>query len=87
MNNFLIGWALAMTVITLLCAYLLYKKVSESTTNNIDKLRQNNRRNRDSTIDNDISASVTSENIRKREKKPKNGIFKRLTKRKQNEIK
>lgn len=47
--------------------YLLYKK--PTTHNEIDNLKQKNKRNRASNIDNDITTSIES-------KEPKKGLFK-----------
>lgn len=56
MEKFLLGWALASTIIALFSIWMLFKK--QSTTNEIDTLKQKNKRNKNSTIDNDINANI-----------------------------
>ena len=67
MNKFLLGWALAQTLITIFCIFLLYKK--PTTHNEIENLKQKNKRNRASDIDNDISADITREESKKERKR------------------
>lgn len=64
MQNFLLGWAISSTLIALFLGYLLYKK--PSTTNEIDRVKEVNKRIKNSTIDNKIHADITGEKRRKR---------------------
>lgn len=69
MNKFLLGWSIAMTLITIFCVYLLYKK--PSTHNEIENLKQKNKRNKGSDIDNEISAKLTDNKETTRKKRRK----------------
>lgn len=58
---------LVLVALNVWLSYLLYKK--PTTHNEIDNLKQKNKRNRASNINNDISASIES-------KEPRKGLFK-----------
>ena len=77
MQNFLLGWSISSTIIALFTIWLLFKKVS--THNQIDNLKQKNKRNKNTNIDNEISARIEPEKKERFLKRLKN---KRLTKRK-----
>ena len=63
MEEFLLGWSIIATILAILAIYLLFKKVS--TTNNIEDQKINNKRNKGSNIDNDITSDI-QETKRKR---------------------
>lgn len=71
-----LGWALCATAMACFMGWLLYKK--QSTTNKIDNLKQKNKRNKQSSIDNDITATIPTEKLNKRNKNNKKGILKRI---------
>ena len=73
MDKFYLGWAICATLICLLTVYLLSNK--ETTENNIENLKQKNKRNKNSNIDNDISARVEVEEAVKRAYKRKKRLF------------
>lgn len=75
MQNFLLGWAIASTVIAIFAIWLLFKKVS--THNEIDNLKQKNKHNKSSNIDNDITATLDSQ------KEKKQGAIKRFINKRQ----
>lgn len=81
MQNFLLGWSIASTIIAIFAIWLLFKK--PTTHNEVDRLRQTSKRIRGSNIDNDISATIET-----KPKKEKKGVFKqfknkRITKKKE----
>lgn len=65
MNPYLL-WAISSTIIALFAIWLLFKK--QSTTNEIDKLKQKNKHVKSSNIDNNIHADISQETKRKRRK-------------------
>ena len=67
MQNFLLGWAICATLLAVLLMFLLYKK--QSVTNDIDNLKQKNKHNKNSTINNDIKADIQSKDTK--EKRPR----------------
>lgn len=67
MNNFLLGWAISSTLLSVFTIWLLYKK--PSTENNIDNLKQKNKRNKQSNIDNDITPQINQDNLNMSNKK------------------
>lgn len=81
-NYILLGWALAMTLLSFYLGKLLRDK--PTTENHIRKLKQNNKDIEQSNVDNDISARITSNNSNIPTKKRKEGkilgIFKRKNK-------
>lgn len=60
MKDFLFGWAIISTLINIYVIWLLSKK--PLTENNIENLKQKNKRNKQSNIDNDISSRIDLEN-------------------------
>jgi hypothetical protein len=63
----LIGWALAMTVITIFVGWLLYKKTTVD--NNITIKRHVTKRNRDSNIKSDITPTIETNEPKKARKR------------------
>ena len=62
----MLGWALSSTLTSFFLGWMLYKK--NTTENKIANLKQKNKRNRKSNLDNDISANIpqTKEHKRRR---------------------
>lgn len=60
MKDFLFGWAIISTLINIYVIWLLSKK--PLTENNIENLKQKNKRNKQSNIDNDISSRIDLDN-------------------------
>jgi hypothetical protein len=75
-NFILLGWALATTASTFFMGWLLFKKPTN--TYEIDNLKQKNKRNKQSNIDNDISARITPDNKDIPSNKRKRGLLKRI---------
>jgi amino acid permease len=71
MKEFLLGWAIAATLIALFAIWMLFKKVT--TTNNIEDQTIKNKRNKASNIDNRIDSQLTTET--KRKKRRLNKLF------------
>lgn len=76
-----LGWALCSTAMSCFFGWLLFKK--QSTTNKIANLKQKTKRNKDSTIENDITPTVNVEAVQKRIKQPKEGLLSRLKEKRQ----
>jgi len=72
MDKYLIGGLAVSLLINMLTIWLLFKK--PTTHNEIANLKQKNKRNKNSNIDNDISAKMEA-------KEPKKGLFKNREKR------
>ena len=86
MNKYLLGFAIASFLLAMYTIYLLSKKDTVENNYEIENLKQKNKRNKQSKIDNDISARIEEETPKKRPKQRKNGILKRLLiKRKRND--
>jgi len=69
MKDFLLGWAIISTLINIYVIWLLSKK--PLTENNIENLKQKNKRNKQSNIDNDISSRIDLENVNNDKKQRK----------------
>lgn len=66
MQNILIGYSICATLVIIILSWILYKR--PTTKNEIANLKQKNKRNRDSSIDNDITPTL---NIEAKKQRPK----------------